>query len=69
MDTSPFVGTLIPLFWTAGDVSFGFQSQSWQTYSQLTDAYMVYIPAELLAASMATELFSSTYLWTDIGGT
>ena len=28
MDTCPFVGPLIPLFWTSGDVSSGFQSQS-----------------------------------------
>ena len=28
MDTCPFLGGLIPLFWTSGDVSSGFQSQS-----------------------------------------
>ena len=28
LDTCPFVGPLIPLFWTSGDVSSGFQSQS-----------------------------------------
>ena len=33
MDTCPFVGPLIPLFWTSGDVSSGFQSQSGQPYS------------------------------------
>ena len=28
VDTCPFVGPLIPLFWTSGDVPSGFQSQS-----------------------------------------
>ena len=28
LDTYPFVGPLIPLFWTSGDISSGFQSQS-----------------------------------------
>ena len=28
LDTCPFVGPLIPLFWISGDVSSGFQSQS-----------------------------------------
>ena len=28
LDTCPFVGPLIPLFWTSGDISSGFQSQS-----------------------------------------
>ena len=27
-DKSPFVGPLISLFWTCGDISIGFQSQS-----------------------------------------
>ena len=27
-DMSPFVGPLIPLFWTSGDIYSGFQSQS-----------------------------------------
>ena len=30
---------LIPLFWTSGDVSSGFQSQSRQPYSHLAEAY------------------------------
>ena len=29
-----FVGPLIPLFWTSGDVSSGFQSQGGQPYSR-----------------------------------
>ena len=32
---SPFMGPLIPLFWTSGDISSGFQSQSGQPYSSL----------------------------------
>ena len=33
-----FVGPLIPLFWTSGGVSSGFQSQSGQPYSHLVEA-------------------------------
>ena len=33
--------TLIPLFWTSGDVLPGFQSQSWQHYSHLAEAYVL----------------------------
>ena len=43
-DISPFVGTLILLFWTSGDVFSGFQSQSGQPYLHLAEAYMIYIP-------------------------
>ena len=39
-----FVGPLIPLFWTCGDVSSGFQSQSGQPYSSLAEAYVLHIP-------------------------
>ena len=28
LDTCPFVGPLIPLFWTSGDISSGFQNHS-----------------------------------------
>ena len=34
------MGPLILLFWTSGDVSSRFQSQSGQPYSHLTEAYM-----------------------------
>ena len=44
VDTCPFVGPLIPLFWTSGDASSGFQSQSGQFYSQLVEAYIMYVP-------------------------
>ena len=38
------LGPLIPLFWTSGDVSSGFQSQSGQLYSHsLAEGYMLYI--------------------------
>ena len=39
-----FLGPLIPLFWTSGDVSSGFQSQSGQPYSSCVEAYMLYVP-------------------------
>ena len=38
------MGPLISLFWTSGDVSSGFQSQSGQPYSHLVEAYVIYIP-------------------------
>ena len=45
LDTCPFVGPLIPLFRTSGDVSSGFQSQSgFLPYSHLAEAYVIYIP-------------------------
>ena len=43
MGTCPFVGPLILLFWTFGDVSSGFQSQSGQSYSRLVEAYVIYM--------------------------
>ena len=43
-DMTPFFGTLVPLFWTSGDVSSGFRSQSGQPYSHFTEAYMCNIP-------------------------
>ena len=44
VDTCPFIGPLIPLFWTSGDVSCGFQSHSGQPYLHLPEAYIMYIP-------------------------
>ena len=38
VDRCPFMGSLIPLFWTSGNVSSGFQSQSGQPYSHLVGA-------------------------------
>ena len=69
-----FVGPLIPLFWTSGDVSSGFQSQSrfclirtWRRCtSNITHSLRFTsgaAPADLLAASMAAEPISSIYLW------
>ena len=40
MDTCPFVGPLIPLFWTSGDVFSGLQSQGGQPYLYLAELYM-----------------------------
>ena len=43
-DMSPFLGPLIPLFQTSGEVFSGFQSQSGQSYLHLAEAYVIYIP-------------------------
>ena len=63
------MGPLIPLFWTSGDISSGFQRQIGQPYSHLTEAFTYCLrftsdatPADLLEASMAAESISSTYL-------
>ena len=39
-----FMGPLTTLFWTRGDVSSGFQSQSGQPYLHLVEAYVLHIP-------------------------
>ena len=45
LDTCPFVGPLIPLFWTSGDVSSGFQSQSgFCLIRTFADTYVIYVP-------------------------
>ena len=38
------MGPLMPLFWTSGDVSSGFQDQSGQPYSHLVEAYVLHVP-------------------------
>ena len=38
-----FLGPLIPLFWTSGDISSGFKSQSGQPYLHLAEAYMLHV--------------------------
>ena len=38
-----FMGPLITLFWTCGDFSSGFQSQSGQPYSYLAEAYVLHV--------------------------
>ena len=43
-DISPFVGPLILLFWTSGDISSGFQSQNGQSYLHLVEVHMIYVP-------------------------
>ena len=35
------MGPLIPMFWTSGDVSSGFQSQSGQPFLHLAEVYML----------------------------
>ena len=44
VDTCHFMGPPIPLFWTFGDVSSGFQSHSGQPYLHLAEVYRMYIP-------------------------
>ena len=72
-----FVGPLIPLFWTSGDVSSGFQSQSWAALFVLSRGVYVTcslrftsggIPTDLLVASIVAESFSTMYLQAGIGG-
>ena len=65
------MGPLIPLFWTSGDFSSGFQSQEWAAFfafgrgihvtssSKFTSGVT---PVILFTVSMAAELFSSMYL-------
>ena len=43
-DTCPFLGPLISMLRTTGDISSRFQSQSGQPYSLLAEAYMIYVP-------------------------
>ena len=43
VDTCPFMGPLLPLFWISGDVSSGLQSQSGWPYLYLAKAYTMYI--------------------------
>ena len=58
-----FMGPLIHLFWTSGDVSFGIQSQRGQPYSHLLEIFMIHsitftscvTPADLLVASMTAD--------------
>ena len=38
------MGPLIPLFWTSGDVSSGFESQSGQPYLNCAEAYVLHVP-------------------------
>ena len=54
LDTCPFVSPLISLFWTSGDVSSRFQSQSVQPYSRLLGG-VKYI-SSLIFTSGATPL-------------
>ena len=37
------MGSLIPLFWTSGDVSSGFQSRSGQPYLHSVETYMLHV--------------------------
>ena len=68
-NVSPFCGATDTQFWTSGDVSSGFQSQSGQPYSCFDGGIHVtcsirftsgVTPADLLVACMVAKPFSST---------
>ena len=76
VDIRPFLGPLMPPFWTSSDFFSWFQSQNGQPYSHLAETLCVTdslrfasgaTTADLLTASMAAEPISSTYLWAGIG--
>ena len=55
-----FVGPLIPVFWTSGDVSSRFQSQSGQPYSHLVEVYVLYVSWE---SHLVQHLLTSSVLF------
>ena len=65
-----FVGPLIPLFWTSGDVYPGFQSQSGYpclhaflpVCNKIPRFTSAATPADLFVARIVPELFQSMYL-------
>ena len=57
-DKSPFVGLLILMFWTSGDVSSRFHSQSGYPYSHLLEAYVIYVPSLLSQISGISQMFA-----------
>ena len=68
-------GSLIPLFWTSGDICPGFQSQGGfsclHALLPTCNEFIRFTPGttvDFLVASMVAELFQSTYLHTSIGG-
>ena len=68
-----FVGLLIPLFWTSGDVYSGFQSQSGHPYSSLAEVFVLHVHLWCdtcwpLGGQQGSRAISSTYLQ-GIGGT
>ena len=71
-----FEWPLIPLFWASGEICPGFQSQTGspdlRASSPMCNRILTFTsgatPADLLVASMAAELFRSTYLCTNISG-
>ena len=70
MDTCPFMGPLIPLFWTSGDVCLQFQSQGGTPHLHASSLACNGIlrftsgvtSADLLEANMAAKSFQSTFL-------
>ena len=72
-----FVWPLTPLIWASGDVSSGLSKPDWADLFMLGGGICVthslrftsdVTPTDLLAASMAAQLFYSTYLCPGIGG-
>ena len=65
-DISPFRGPLIPLFWTSGYISPGFQNQGGSLACFLTCVILRFTssvtPAGCKEVSMVAEPFQSTYL-------
>ena len=63
------MGSLIPLFWTSGDISSVFQSGGRGIHVTCSLRFTSGVtPADLLASSLAAKLFSSMYLQAGIGG-
>ena len=62
----PFMGPLIPLFWTSGDVASGFQLQSGQSYLRLAEAYVMYIPVAPERLSYRTSSSLEFQFWTHL---
>ena len=66
LDMCPFMGPLIPLFWTTGDLSSGFQLQSGQSYLRLAEAYVMYIPVAPERLSYRTSSSLEFQFWTHL---
>ena len=59
-----FYGPLTSPFWTSGDVSSGFQSQSGQPYSHLAEAYVM-LKVSLFSFDVWTAVVEAASLHTD----
>ena len=59
-DKCPFLGPLVPLFWTSSDVSSGFQSQSGLPYSHCRGERNIHSPRSTSGATLADLLAAGT---------